>query len=76
MARTAGIELLEQKIEKAQMDVVKTKQKYDATVAKLGDLMDKKDALKRDELVTMIMKSKKSYEEILRFFNDEGSQEE
>jgi energy-converting hydrogenase A subunit M len=76
MAKTAVIELLEQKIEKAQMDVVKTKQKYDATVAKLGDLMDKKDALKRDELVTMIMKSKKSYEEILRFFNDEGSQEE
>jgi len=43
MARTAGIESFEQKIEKAQMDVVKTKQKYDAAVAKLGDLMDKRD---------------------------------
>lgn len=76
MAKTAVIDLLEQKIEKAQMDVVKTKQKYDATVAKLGDLMDKRNALKRDELVTMIMKSKKSYGEILRFLNDEGRQEE
>ena len=32
MARTAGIELLEQKTEKAQSDVVKTKQLYEAAV--------------------------------------------
>lgn len=76
MGRMTGIESLEQKIEKAQMDVVKTKQKYDASVSKLGDLMDKKDALKRDELVTTIMKSNKSYEEILRFLNDEDCREE
>ena len=76
MARTAGIESFEQKIEKAQVDVVKTKQKYDAAVSKLGDLMDKRDALKRDELVTTIMKSNKSHEEILRFLNDEDCQEQ
>jgi len=76
MARTAGIESFEQKIEKAQVDVVKTKQKYEAAVSKLGDLLDKRDALKRDELVTTIIKSNKSYEEILRFLNDEGCQEE
>jgi flagellar biosynthesis chaperone FliJ len=73
MARTAGIELFEQKIEKAQSDVVKTKQLYEAAVSKLGDLMDKRDALKRDVLVTTIMKSKKSYEEIVRFLKDERS---
>ncbi|WP_296561179.1 hypothetical protein [uncultured Acetobacterium sp.] len=76
MARTAGIESFEQKIEKAQMDVVKTKQKYDAAVAKLGDLMDKRDALKRDELVASIMKSSKSYEEILLFLNQKDIQDE
>ena len=32
MVRTVGIELLEQKIEKAQSDVVKTKQLYEAAV--------------------------------------------
>lgn len=31
------------------MDVVKTKQRYDAAVSKLGDLMDKSDTLKRKE---------------------------
>ena len=76
MAKTAGIEWLEQKNEKAQVHVVKTKHKYKAAVSKLGDLMDKRDVLKRDEFVTTIMKSNKSYEEILRFLNDEDCQEE
>lgn len=58
------------------MDVVKTKQKYDVAVAKHEDLMDKRDALKKDELVTAIMKRGKSYSEILRFINDDDSQEE
>lgn len=70
MARTIGLDSLEQKIEKAQNEVVKTKQKYDAAVAALGDLMDKRDAFKRDELVSAIMKSNKSYDEILRFIQE------
>jgi hypothetical protein len=75
MARMADMESLESKIEKAQADVVKTKSKYDASVAKLKDLMDKRDALKRDRLVDAIMKSDKAYEEILLFLND-GDDEE
>ena len=68
--------LLSKMIEKAQMDVVKTKEKYDGAVAKLGDLMDKRDVIKRDELVTTIMKSNKSYAEILQFLNEDDSQDE
>jgi hypothetical protein len=55
MARTVGLETLEQKIEKAQSDVVKAKKKYDLTVSTLKDLMDKRDALKRDELIIAIL---------------------
>ena len=76
MARTVGIESLELKIDKAKMDVVKTKEKYDKAVSKLSDLMDKADAIKRDELVKTMMKSSKSYEEILRFLTEEPSEEE
>ena len=61
------MESLEQKIEKAQSDVVKAKKKYDLTVSTLKDLMDKRDALKRDELIIAIMKSEKSYDQILQF---------
>lgn len=76
MARTVGIESLELKIDKAKMDVVKTKDRYDKAVSKLSDLMDKADAIKRDELVDTMMKSNKSYEEILHFLAEEPSEEE
>ncbi|MBM7563055.1 hypothetical protein [Fusibacter tunisiensis] len=70
MARTVGLETLDQKIEKAQSDVVKTKKRYDLAVSTLKDLMDKRDALKRDELINAIMKSEKSYEQILQFIQE------
>jgi hypothetical protein len=76
MAKMTGIQFLEQRIEKAKIDVVRTKQKYDEAVAKLGDLMDKRDGIRRDELVKIIMKSNKSYDEIIRFLNDEDADDE
>ncbi len=42
IGRTAGVETIEKKIEKAQDDVVKIKGRYDTAVAKLSDLMDKR----------------------------------
>ena len=76
MARGTVIESFELKIDKAKMDMVKTEEKYDKAVSKLSDLMDKADAIKRDELVKTMMKSNKSYEEILRFLTEEPSEEE
>jgi hypothetical protein len=76
MARATGMESLDQKIKKAQTDVVKTKQRYDAAVARLSDLMDKRDAIKRDELTKTIMKSNNSYEEIMQFLNSNTCKDE
>ncbi len=67
MARMTSMDALEKKIEKAQEQVSRTKKQYDAAVAKLSDLLDKRDALRRDELVKAIMKSDKTYEEVLEF---------
>ena len=67
MQRATGMEPREQKSEKAQADFIRRKQKYDGSVAVLKDLMDKRDALRRDELITAIMKSSKPYDEILHF---------
>jgi len=75
MARTIGLDILEQKIEKAQTDAIKTKQKYDSAVASLKNLMDKRDAVKRDELISAIMKSDKSYDQILRFIQADQGEE-
>ena len=69
MARMTSMEALDVKIEKAQAQVSKTKKQYDAAVAGLSDLLDKRDALRRDELVKAIMKSDRTYEEVLAFLN-------
>jgi energy-converting hydrogenase A subunit M len=76
MARMTSMEALEAKIEKAQAQVSKTKKKYDAAVAALSDLLDKRDALRRDELVKAIMKSDRTYEEVLAFLNAGEDEEE
>lgn len=67
MARLTSMDALEQKIEKAQEQVSKTKKAYDAAIAALSDLLDKRDALRRDELVKAIMHSDRTYEEVLAF---------
>jgi hypothetical protein len=76
MARTVGLETLDQKIEKVQSDVIKAKKKYDLAVSTLKDLMDKRDALKRDELINAIMKSDKSYDQILQFIQQSNQEKE
>ena len=67
MARMTSMDALETKIEKAQEQVSRTKKQYDAALARLSDLLDKRDALRRDELVKAILKSDKTYEEVLEF---------
>ena len=69
MAKT-GISL-DRKIEVAQEKVVKTKEKYEAAVTELKQLMDKRDALKKEELIVAIKRSDKTYEEILEFINSD-----
>ena len=76
MARMTSMEALDAKIEKAQAQVSKTKKQYDAVVAALSDLLDKRDALRRDELVKAIMKSERTYEEVLAFLGVGDTDEE
>lgn len=67
MARVTAMQAVEAKIEKAQEAVSKKKKEYDEVIAVLSDLLDKRYALRRDELVKAIMKSDRTYEEVLEF---------
>lgn len=69
MARTAIP--LDKKIESAQQKVVKAKEKYDVAIEELKKLMDKSDALKKEELIAAIERSNKSYNQILEFINSD-----
>ena len=62
-------ETLVLKIEKAQQKVIKTKAAYEKAVDELQKLLDKRDAKRKDDIWKAIIKSDKSYEEILRFIN-------
>lgn len=51
--------------------VAKAKAKYDAEVAKLKDLLAKRDEMKKKELLEAVEKSNKTYEEIMKFLKAE-----
>lgn len=76
MARMTSIDALEAKIEKVQQQVSRAKKQYDEALAKLSDLLDKRDALRRDELVKAILKSDKTYEEVLEFLGTDIGEED
>ena len=67
MARTKQTVSIDEKIMDAQETVEKTKQKYDAAVKELRNLMEKKEALKKQELFKAIENSHKTHDEILKF---------
>ena len=70
MSRTIGIESLEQKIKKAQEQVIRAKSVYDEKVDELQKLLDKRSALQQQEIIKAIANSSKSYEEIMRFITE------
>ena len=75
MARTKQTVSIDEKIAKAQVVVEKTKEKYEAAVKELRNLIDKKQALKKQELLNAIEYSSKSYEEIYDFLVSDGKGE-
>lgn len=76
MARQIGMDSLNKKIEKAEQNVSRTHAAYEEATAELKELLDKRDALKKDMVVKAIMKSDKSLDEILAFIGGTQVDEE
>ena len=74
--RIIGIDAVNQHIEVAEAEVIKAKKKYDEATDKLKSLLDKKKALQTEELMNAVMKSSRSYEEILRYIQSDSSEEQ
>lgn len=73
--RKKSDETLEQQIEKAQEKVIRTKKAYDHAVESLQKQLDKRDAKRKDELWNIVMKSDKTYEEIIQLITKEKREE-
>lgn len=75
MARMTSLEVLEQKIEKAQVKVSRTKKQYEAAVAELSGLLDKRDSIRQGNILKAYANSDRSYEETLEFFGVKTEEE-
>ncbi len=71
MARARKTITLDEKIEKAQDAVEKTKARYDAAVQELCALLEKKDAQRKQELLKAVENSPRSFDEIMTFLKAE-----
>ena len=58
---------IEEKIEIQKEQVSKTKDRYEAELAKLEKLMRKRDELRSKELMDAFTNSERSFEEVMRF---------
>ena len=67
--KSEKITTLETKIKQAKENIIKIKARYDDALSELKELMDKRDAIRKEEIFTAITNSKYSYEEILDFIN-------
>ena len=76
MARTRKTTSIEDKIEKAQQKVISTNARYDAAVTELRTLYDKRNAMRKDELMNAFVKSDRTYEEVLAYLQAGTTDEE
>lgn len=66
---------IDNKIEQQKLVVSKTKDRYEAELEQLNQLMKKRDELRNKELLQAIEQSKRSFEEIIDFLNTDDSQD-
>ena len=69
--RQITAESLEEKISKAQDRLVSTKKAYDNAAQELRDLLEKRDAIRKDELYNKLISSKWSYEQVIKLISSD-----
>lgn len=73
--RKPDMEVVNRQIEAAQEEVMAAKRKYDEATEHLKELLKRRKELQTAELMEAVMKSKRSYEEILKYINSEPAEE-
>ena len=66
---------IDDKIEQQKLAVSKAKDRYEAELEELNQLMKKRDELRNKELLQAIEQSKRSFEEIMDFLSTNDSQD-
>ena len=75
MARTRRTVSIDEKIADAQEQVVRAKARYDKAAAELRRLIEKRDAMRKDELWDAVVASGRSYDDILAMVRSSDNDE-
>ena len=73
--RRTAIELIEQDVIEAEETVKKSKAKYEADLKLLKEKLEKRDAMRKEQLMKEIAKSSRTYEEIIQFIRSNQHEE-
>ena len=76
MARNMSKESLTQKIEKVEKAISRNREQYEKLTAELEELHQKQKAIQSQELLKTISESSRSFEDIMRYIQGGGEQEE
>lgn len=69
--RQITAESLEEKISKAQDKLVATKKAYDEAAQELRNLLEKRDAIRKDELYKKLVNSKWTFEQVIKLIESD-----
>lgn len=69
--RQITAESLEEKISKAQDKLVATKKAYDEAAQELRNLLEKRDAIRKDELYKKLVNSKWTFEQVIKLIDSD-----
>ena len=64
----------DERIEQQEQAVSRIKDRYDAEVSKLEELMNKRDELRKKELMKAIEDSGKGFDEIIKFLREDSAE--
>ena len=76
MARNMSKESLTQKIEKVEKAISRNREQYEKLTAELEELHQKQKAIQSQKLLKAISESSRSFEDIMRYIQGDGDQEE
>lgn len=68
--RKVSMKSLDDKINKQQEALAKAREKYETEKEKMAQMLKLRNELRKDELMEAVVKSDKTYDEILRFISD------
>ncbi len=69
-------EALNEKISKAQEKLVATKKAYDEAAQELRNLIEKRDAIRKDELYNKLLNSKWTFEQMIKLIDSDPPEDD